>query len=564
MTGVSSGENPEEKSGGAPIVVEGAFRNTDSRPHAMSESQPNPQLFCTVPRLIERHEVIGRYEIMGVLGRGGMATVYLGRSTGEAGFSRLFAIKVLHPHLAEEEGFVKMLLDEARIAARLHHPNVVPIVDLGSQGNLHYVVMEYVEGCALYALLSKNRSSRPPRLIIPIVLDALCGLHAAHSLVDEDGNPMNLVHRDVSPQNILVGIDGTARLTDFGVARAESRINSTRPGQVKGKIAYMSPEQILAGEIDRRSDVFSAGGLLWSALTGQRLFLDTSDATTMANIMGMDVPPPSAVGFKPPAAIDEVCLRALERDKEKRWTTASDMEDALRDVAVKNGLLGSRREVAQWVAEAFGEELKARKAAVRALAGNLVERTSGSHVAVSGLRSIPKVGVASDEIEVDIESPPAPHSAAFPSQPSGQSVTQAWPVKSGRARVAALLAAGLAAGALGSWLIARSGSPPVAAPSPPVVPPAATAPPATPPPAVDPLPTTAESRPPSAPAPPPPAPPRVIYQTWRPPAPGAPHKASNQPSNLVDENAPSPPSAGDKAAPSKPTSWDKDSPLPPQ
>src|SRR5580658_2596874 len=157
--------------------------------------------------------VLGRYEIVGILGRGGMATVYLARSAGEAGFSRLFAIKVLHPHLADEQGFVSMLLDEGQIAARLHHPNVVPIVDLGSQGDIRYVVLEYVEGCSLSALFAKHRDQRPARLIVPILLDALAGLHAAHTLTDDDGKLLNLVHRDVSPQNVLVGADGAARIT---------------------------------------------------------------------------------------------------------------------------------------------------------------------------------------------------------------------------------------------------------------------------------------------------------------------------------------------------------------
>ncbi len=166
-------------------------------------------------------ETLGRYELIGVLGREAWPTCTWAATRAKAGFQRLFAIKVLHPHLAHEEAFVEMLLDEARIAARLHHPNVVPIVDLGTQDGIYYVVMEYVEGCALSVLLKKNRDRRPPRLLIPIILDALSGLHAAHTLTDDDGASMRpLVHRDVSPQNILVGVDGMARLTDFGIAKA--------------------------------------------------------------------------------------------------------------------------------------------------------------------------------------------------------------------------------------------------------------------------------------------------------------------------------------------------------
>ncbi|MGC4088019.1 MAG: serine/threonine-protein kinase [Polyangiaceae bacterium] len=314
---------------------------------------------------------LGRYELLGTLGQGGMANVYLGRLAGSAGFQRLYAIKVLHPHLASEDAFVEMLLDEARIAARLHHPNVVPIVDLGTEAGFYYVVMEYVEGFALSLLLKKNRESRPPRLLIPIILDALAGLHAAHTLVDDDGNPMNLVHRDVSPQNILVGSDGVARITDFGIAKAEARINSTRPGELKGKLSFMSPEQIREpNSVDARSDVFSAGVLLWSALTGEQPFVGASSAATLNNILKMDLQPPSQVGLKPPAVFDEICMHALQREAPDRTGSALEMEEALRTVAAANNMLDSRRKVAEWVRSSFAEELKARRDMIRGTIGS--------------------------------------------------------------------------------------------------------------------------------------------------------------------------------------------------
>ena len=302
-----------------------------------------------------------------MLGRGGMANVYLGRHTGEAGFQRLYAIKVLHPHLADEEAFITMLFEEARLAAHLHHPNVVPVVDLGSQDGIHYVVMEYVEGCALSVLLRKNRLSRPPPLLIPIILDALNGLHAAHKLTDSDGSPMHLVHRNVSPQNILVGTDGTARITDFGIAKAKSRITSTRPGEIKGKILYMSPEQIRdGGNVDSRADVFSIGVLLWNSLTGQQLFQAPTEMEAFSNILKKKVERPSTVGLKPPPVLDAICLRALERNRDRRPRSAAEMEDALRAVSSTNGLLGSKGEVAEWVLSVAGPDLVGRALAVRA------------------------------------------------------------------------------------------------------------------------------------------------------------------------------------------------------
>ena len=387
--------------------------------------EPIPNSAGTLP------EALGRYELIGVLGRGGMANVYLGRHASEAGFQRLFAIKVLHPHLAHEEAYVEMLLDEARIAASLHHPHVVPIVDMGMQDGIYYVVMEYIEGCALSVLLKKNRDRRPPRLLIPIILDALSGLHAAHTLTGDDGESLRLVHRDVSPQNILVGIDGMARLTDFGIAKAESRITSTRPGELKGKISFMSPEQIKNPEaVDHRSDIFSAGVLLWTALTGKHLFEAESTAASMNNTMRMAIEPPSRVGLKPPAVFDAICMRALERNLETRLDSALGFEESLRAAATANGLCGSRREVGQWVQDAVGEELTERRNANRASgnqriarrihspAGGISAITNSRLSAVSVVSVVSEVGPSSEPISivatspsVTLDSPPVSESA---------------------------------------------------------------------------------------------------------------------------------------------------------
>ncbi|MFO0661015.1 MAG: serine/threonine-protein kinase [Polyangiaceae bacterium] len=201
------------------------------------------------PKLLDRTSAgarLDRYELVGELASGGMATVFLARLPGVAGFQRFVAIKRLHPHLSNEQEFVEMFLDEARLAARIHHPHVVPILEIGTSEAGYYVVMEYIEGDSLSRLISRTASSGealPPSIALRIVGDALAGLHAAHELRDEFDQPVNLVHRDVSPQNILVGVDGSARITDFGVARASSRLSATRSGQLKGKLAYMAPEQ---------------------------------------------------------------------------------------------------------------------------------------------------------------------------------------------------------------------------------------------------------------------------------------------------------------------------------
>lgn len=503
---------------------------------------------------------LGRYEVVGVLGRGGMATVYLARHVGEAGFQRLLAIKVLHPHLAHEREFVTMLLDEARIAARLHHPNLVPIVDLGSEGVLHYVVMEYVEGCTVSSLLAKHKNQRPPRLIVPIVLDALTGLHAAHTLTDENGQPMNLVHRDVSPQNILVGVDAIARVTDFGIARAEARINSTRPGQMKGKLAFMSPEQVRdSSHIDARSDVFAMGVLLWSALTARRLFRGSSDAATLGNVLSMPIPVPSSVGLKPPAVFDDICMRALERDPEKRFSSALEMEEALREVAIANGFLGSRREIAEWVHTAFDDELTERRNAIRSAISHVSARRQAME-SVSGFRVIPTVGSLT------------PPGAQTPPSLTSTSLGQALPVgpapaapHGSKVPMIAASAALLLSAVLGGWVLHGPGVPAARPSAPSAV-------------SASPEATQAQTQAPGPAAPPAPsaAPPAASAAAEKPSdsARPAPDKTPTKARRVVVRRyvrhvpkraAPAKTAEAPAPAPAKKArAWDNDSPLPPE
>jgi eukaryotic-like serine/threonine-protein kinase len=332
-----------------------------------------------------RKTQLGRYEVIGVLGRGGMATVYLANSGGEAGFSRLVAVKVLHPHLAEQEDFVAMLLDEARLAARIHHPNVVPVVDLQSDGVQHHIVMDYVEGCSFNELLNSRERNIPLRIVVTIVLDALNGLQAAHTLTDAAGTPLKLVHRDVTPQNILVGVDGMARLTDFGVALARSCIHHTHQRQLKGKLAFMAPEQIRCLPIDHRADIFSVGCLLWRALTGQALFLGSTEVETMSNVLSKAIVPPSIVNQGIPDSLDSICLRALEREVDRRWGSAAEMEEALREAALSCDLVASRKEIGDWVKKACRRELDERRLAVRDAS---MIRSDGAHMTDPPSRSI--------------------------------------------------------------------------------------------------------------------------------------------------------------------------------
>ena len=247
--------------------------------------------------------MLARYELIAEIASGGMGVVLLARTAGAGGFRRMFAVKIMHPHLVEDTQFVSMLLDEARVAARIHHPNVVPTVDISQHANLHFLVMDYVEGFQLGDILGHPGFSPPDRLRLAnrILLDAMSGLEAAHNLQSDDGSTLGIVHRDVSPQNILVGVDGVGRLTDFGIAFALSRITASRPGIIKGKPAYMAPEQALGNHVDRRADIWALGVMLWEAMTGQRLFVADTDVGTILKVLNDPIPMPRAIVPELPA-----------------------------------------------------------------------------------------------------------------------------------------------------------------------------------------------------------------------------------------------------------------------
>lgn len=311
---------------------------------------------------------LGRYEVLTMLASGGMATVYVARAQGVAGFERLLAIKVLHPHLAHDEDFISMFLDEARLAARIRHPNVVGTLDISdTQGEGYFLVMEYVEGDHFGALL-RQAARAGERLPVPvvarIVMDALSGLSAAHTLTDGSGEPLEIVHRDISPHNILVGADGVARITDFGVAKAQVRLSSTRDGQFKGKLSYMAPEQAASGQADQRSDLFSMGVVLWEALTGRRLFRGENNADVLNKILNPEVPPPSV--FAPELApFDAVTLKALAREPSERYQSADELLEAVEHAASKLGGVATSRSVGREVKRWLGEKIAAERSAIQ-------------------------------------------------------------------------------------------------------------------------------------------------------------------------------------------------------
>ena len=312
---------------------------------------------------------LGRYQIIGRLATGGMAEVYLALSGDLPGFRTLVVVKRILPHLASNAQFIRMFLDEARLAALLDHPNIVRIIEVGHDGEDYFLVMELVQGKPLSAVLRKAaREHRPPSAALTsyLISQAAHGLAYAHTLTDGDNRPLGVVHRDVSPQNVLISFEGAVKMIDFGVARAFGRVAHTSPGGLKGKIDYMSPEQASAEEVDHRADVFALGVVLWEALTGRRLFRRETELATMRAIVDDPIPRPSEMAEIAPE-LDAIVMRALRKRKDARFATANEMAVALERYAFSvNGF--SPMQVASYTKSLFSAEyLQWRKTATAAL-----------------------------------------------------------------------------------------------------------------------------------------------------------------------------------------------------
>ena len=309
-------------------------------------------------------DTIGRYELLLELGRGGMAVLYLARARGLGGFSRLFAIKRILPHLAADPVFVEMFLDEGRIAARLSHPNLCPVFELGHDRGELFLVMEYLDGVAWETLAAAAPPAARLGLAAGVLAQACEGLHHAHTLRDVDGTAMPIVHRDVSPQNLMVSSDGVCRVLDFGVSKIATDHRRTRTGVRKGKLPYMAPEQIAGEPVDARADVWAIGAMLWEALTGARLFDRDTDFLIYQAITAAEIPSVNTggAGARYPGAVDRVIGRALARDRDRRHATARELGRELLDLAA--GAASSREAIADAVTALCGDDLAARRRAI--------------------------------------------------------------------------------------------------------------------------------------------------------------------------------------------------------
>lgn len=309
--------------------------------------------------------MLGRYALFEEIARGGMAAVHFGRLMGPVGFSRTVAIKRMHAHCARDPEFVIMFLEEARMAARIRHPNVVPTLDVVALDSEVFLVMDFVQGATLSHLVRQAKlagETMPLPVLASVLVGALLGLHAAHDVTDEQGTPLNLVHRDVSPQNIIVGTDGVARVLDFGVAKALGNVSHTRDGMLKGKLRYMSPEHVQGLDLTRQADLWAIGVVLWEAITQRKMFNAANDADAVMQVLREPIPLPTRERGEPvPDALVEVVMRSLSRDLGVRYPDALSMATALRE-AIRPA---DQWDVGAWVKRIAGESVDARAARLR-------------------------------------------------------------------------------------------------------------------------------------------------------------------------------------------------------
>ncbi|MGE0872363.1 MAG: serine/threonine protein kinase [Kofleriaceae bacterium] len=314
---------------------------------------------------------LGKYEILALLALGGTAEIYLARIAGAAGFEKYVVVKCLHDHLTDDQEFVKMFLDEARLAAHLDHSNIVQTMDFGEYENRYYMVMEFLAGLSL-AMMVRRASERlpggrvPPPLILNILAQACAGLHYAHER-SVNGRVLNIVHRDISPQNLVISFEGVVKVVDFGIAKAELRETRTRSGTIKGKFAYMSPEQCVANNVDRRTDVFALGVVAHELLSGRRLFKRDSPYDTYQAVIECAPDPPSKVNHELDPAIDGLIMRAIAKDKEARYPTAEAFGDAIVSYLHHRGKGSGSSDLARFFEASFGPEIEEHGARMREL-----------------------------------------------------------------------------------------------------------------------------------------------------------------------------------------------------
>lgn len=334
--------------------------------------------------------ILDKYRLIAELGHGGMAEVFLAVASGPAGFNKLVVIKQIRAELADDPEFLNMFLDEARLAARLSHPNVVQTNEVGHVGNRYFIAMEYLDGQPLNRILQRfkrDNAGMPLGMHMRILIDVLAGLHHAHELADYDGTPLEVVHRDVSPHNVFVTYDGQIKVVDFGIAKAMNSSSETRAGVIKGKVAYMSPEQARGDKVDRRSDIFAVGVMFWEAMTGQRLWKGLTDVAMLHRIIKGDIPSPKTIKGDISEAMADICMKALAPNRDDRYESAADFQNALEDLLTEMGERIAVRDIGKLVAKTFDQDRVRIKSVIEA-------QIKKSSTSTTTLPSIDPLGVS--------------------------------------------------------------------------------------------------------------------------------------------------------------------------
>jgi len=354
---------------------------------------------------------VGKYQLLRRLATGGMAELFLARALAMAGFEKLVVLKRILPQHAESDDFIKMFLTEARLAATLHHPNIVQVYDIGEEGGHYFFTMEWVQGQDLRKIVRAARKANlavPLEHVLHIIGGVAAGLHHAHDQKDTDGTPIGIVHRDVSPSNVLVTYDGAVKLVDFGIAKAAAFQSNTIAGTLKGKVPYMSPEQCRGENVDRRSDIFSIGTLLWEMTTGVRLFAGDNEVAIINRVARADVPTPTSIRSDYPPELEAIVMRALASDPEQRYQNAIDLQIDLEDFSREHRLPVSSARMGKFMRELFVEEMATQAAQLHAERGERADppaaaSTSGPVPTVSSAALPPVPNLAGPTAQTVVE-----------------------------------------------------------------------------------------------------------------------------------------------------------------
>jgi serine/threonine protein kinase len=306
----------------------------------------------------------GKYVLLNRIAVGGMAEIFLARQEGLEGFEKTICIKRIRPHLSSQPNFVRMFLNEAKLAAQLNHPNIVQIYDLGRINDSYFIAMEYISGRDMSRIIPKAEKAEIPfPMIYALKIASNCceGLYYAHTKTDAYGNPLHVVHRDVTPENVLVGFNGTVKIVDFGIAKASTQLEQTRAGEIKGKLSYMSPEQAMGQQLDHRSDIFSLGAVMYEWITGYKLFTGENEMAILKSIIDGKIYPPSYFKEDVPEAVERILMKALDKDREARYQSAWEMQFDIDTFVAGSHFSPSNIHMSNFLKQIFDDEIEREK-----------------------------------------------------------------------------------------------------------------------------------------------------------------------------------------------------------